>query len=445
MGKRDEILSLSIKKTAHFIKRGELSPVELVNKTMEEIEKRNPNINAYISVDFEGAINAAKKAEEEIKNGIYKGPLHGIPLGVKDNIHVKNMKTTFASKVYKDNISTKDAFSIQCLKEAGAIIIGKHNMDEFASGTMGDRSYFGPVKNPHSLTRMAGGSSSGSAAAVAANLCFAAIGTDTSGSIRIPASFCGVIGMKPTYGRVSLEGVGVLSRTQDHAGIITRTIYDNALILNMVGNQDFTRFIGHSLNEITIGIVTNLREVNEEIAAKMETVMKKFEKAGATITRINIPQFDSFIDAQQQIISFEIYEKYAELLEKHDSFIDEEVKLRMLIGKLVHRNDYEKALTRRNEAILEFANIFNQIDAILTPTVPILPPIIHQRVMNENDIFFPIEHMISTFTAIANLIGFPSLSVPVGFSNDGLPIGIQLIGNEWDERKLYQIGFVLEC
>ncbi len=459
MIKQNEILSFSITKVSKCIQNGEISPVELVEDLLNHLDQVDPILNSFITVNREEAIKEAIEMENEIKRGNYKGPLHGIPIGVKDNIHTKGMKTTSGSKIYKDYIPEKDAFVIERLKEAGAIIIGKHNTHEVALGTTGDRSYFGAVRNPYNTTRMAGGSSSGSAAAVAACLSYGAIGTDAGGSIRLPASFCGIVGMKPTYGTVSKHGMHPISPVQDHVGPMTRKIHDNALMLNAISGfdsedpdtiyrkpEDFTRLIGKDIKGTSIGIPNNFfyEDLNEEISKVIKETITIFEALGARITRVTLPNMEKFSVAQRVILSSDAYAVNRVGLERYPDLWDDEVKERLLAGRYIRGFEYADALQTRKLAKKEFNDVFEKVDVILTPTTSILPPLINERFIGNDQNAINIRQIISKQTSPTNLNGFPSLALPCGFSREGLPIGIQFIGREWEEAKLYQFGYALE-
>lgn len=456
----EELVTYDIEKVSQLIKEKKLSPVELAEQLLKRIEELNPLINAFITVDKDAVLKQALKAEKEIDNGAYKGPLHGIPIGLKDLIYTKNLKTTMGSEIYQNFVPTYDAAVVGKLEEAGAIIIGKLNTHQFAYGPTGDRSFFGAVRNPYDLEKMTGGSSSGSAAAVAACLCFGSLGTDTGGSIRVPASFCGVVGMKPTYGLVSKQGVYPLSWTLDHIGPLTRTVKDNALLLNALAgydpadpssvqheSEDFTREIGKSIEGMKIGLPSKFffDDMNEEVRVAVDKTIEVLRNMGAVISSVDLPNIEKFSDAHKVILRSEAYAVHEQNLKDYPDKWDDEVKERLYTALETKGYEYAQALQARQLAKEEFNAILKEVDVILTPTLPILPPKIDERHVNiEKYVGQHIRWSIIKLTAPTNLNGFPSLSIPCGFSAEGMPIGIQLIGREFDEATLYQVGNALE-
>jgi len=454
------IVTKSIAQLAKEIGQKNISPVEIVKKLLKRIERVDPLLNTYITVDEHRVLAEAKAKEKEIQNGIYKGPLHGVPIGIKDNIFTKQLKTTMGSNIYKDFVPTEDAFVIKTLRKAGAIIIGKHNTHQFAYGPTGDRSHVGPVKNPYDPTKMTGGSSAGSAAAVAACLCYGALGTDTSGSVRIPASFCGVVGMKPTYGSVSNEGVYPLSWILDHIGPITRTVKDNALLLNAIiaynhhdlcsierRREDFSRLIGKGIKGKRIGVPRHFYYENddEEIIGAIEKVIKIMKEEGAIVDEVKLSHMNDILEAQRIIIGSDAYAVHEENLKKYPNLWDDEVRSRLYSSLNTKGYEYAKALRMKKLAIKEFYRAFETFDAIMTPTMSIMPPNIGERYTtcsksDENHIRWTITRL----TAPTNLNGFPSLTIPCGYSSQGMPLGVQFIGKVFAEAMLYQIGYVLE-
>lgn len=452
MGKLNHLLLQPLSIIAEKIEKKEISPVELMESLLKRIQKIDKYINSYIIVDYEGALSDAKKCELEIMQGNYRGPLHGIPIGLKDMINTEGLRTTFGSPIYANYIPDEDAEVVKKIRQAGGIIVGKQNTHQFAYGPTGDRSHTGPVKNPYNLEKMSGGSSSGSGAGVAAGLCYGAIGTDTGGSIRIPAAFCGTVGMKPTYNLVDKTGVFPLANTLDHVGPITRNILDNALFLNPLQSgekdfEDYTRNIGREIKGVKIGIPNEFyyEDLHPEVEKAILKSIKILENQGAEIIDISVPSMDEFSKAQKVILRFEAYAVHKRNLEKYPNSWDDEVKERILTGQNITENEVKQALIIRQNARETFNRIFKHVDVLLTPTVPILPPKINYRYTSDReDDANHIRWTITKLTAPTNLTGFPSLSLPCGFSCDGLPIGAQLNGKEYEEAKLYQIGNVLE-
>ncbi len=457
------IRKLKLKELATKIASKELSPVDIVETYLQSIERLNSKVNAFITIMGEEALQAAKTAEKDIMNGCYYGPLHGIPIGLKDVVYTKAVKTTMGSPIYKDFIPRENAYIVDKLHDAGAIVIGKLNTHQFAYGPTGDRSYYGPVRNPYDLHKMSGGSSSGSAAAVATGMCVGAIGTDTSGSIRLPAAFCGIVGMKPTYGLVSKRGVYPLSTTLDHVGPMTKSIVDNALFLNAIAGYDrfdfdskkigiypkrYDRDIGASIKGKVIGVPRNFyfENVDREIYDSVMHCIDVLANLGATIVDIEIPHVEKMVEAQQLILRTEAYALHKEHLENPKNEWDDEVKERLYTGENTRADDYIAALNMRKQSYYEWKQLFEEVDAIITPTTAMLPQKLEQREIASG--MFKGQHIrwpMLRLTGHINLIGFPALSLPCGISEKSkLPMSVQFIGDTFQENVLYQIGYALE-
>lgn len=437
----------------------DISPVEVIRHLLKRIEKINPEVNAFITLLAEEALSSAIQAEKEIMEGKIKSALHGIPIGLKDLIYTKGIKTTMGSEIYKDFIPEFDAAVVEQLKEAGAIIIGKLNTHQFAYGPTGDRSYFGPVKNPHDLTKITGGSSSGSGAAVATSLCYAALGTDTGGSIRIPSACCGVVGMKPTFGRVSKYGVYPLCWTLDHIGPLTRTVEDNALVLSVLAGfdsrdpyslekekEDFTRFLAQGIKGSVIGVPMSfyLENIQNEVRRKFEEALEIFKGLGAQIREVDIPRMKEISWAQQVTIRSEAYTEHEEHLRNMADQIEEEVRERLLSGIHSSLTDYIRAQQLKHMAKQVFDETLQEVDVLVTPTLPILPTKLQQREVEINSTVETVRSALTRLTGPTDFNGFPSLSIPCGTSLSGLPIGLQIIGRRFDEANLYRFGNTFE-
>lgn len=455
----EDFLKWDLLTLSKSIKRKEISPLEVTRQLLERIDAINSKLNAFITVFHEEALQVARKTEKEIMNGHWKGPLHGIPIGLKDLIFTKNGRTTMGAKIYKDFVPDYDAAVVEKLRKAGAIIIGKLNTHQFAYGPTGDRSHFGEARNPYDLSRITGGSSSGSGAAVSSALCYAALGTDTGGSIRIPSAICGIIGMKPTFGRVSKYGVYPLSWTLDHVGPMTRTVTDNGILLNVLSGyderdpysikteeEDFTRLIGHSIRGSVIGVPSSyyFENLEPEIETKIREAMEIFRGLGAEIQFVDIPQIKKISLAQQITISSEAYAVHKDTLKNFPEQYDPEVKERLLAGESIKAHEYVEAQQLKNIAKREFLNVLDQVDVILTPTVPILPPKIGQREVVIQGRSEHVRSALLRLTSPTNFNGFPSISVPCGHSASGLPVGFQLIGRPFDEANLYRFAYAFE-
>ncbi|MBU8915122.1 amidase [Bacillus sp. FJAT-29953] len=449
---------MDIVSTSILFKNKELSPDDLVKKTLDKISEENPKNNAFITVCEKESLQAARELEKELIAGEIRSPLHGIPIAVKDLIFTKGTRTTMGSKVYEQFVPDVDATVVQKLKDAGAIIIGKTNTHEFAYGPIGDRSYFGPCRNPHNLDKITGGSSSGSGAAVASGVVMGALGTDTGGSIRIPSAACGIVGMKPTFGLVSKKGAFPLAYTLDHIGPMTTNVRDNALMLNVLAGydaedpyslhmegRDYSNLIGHDVKGKVIGIPSVYFEmIDEEVHAAVMNCIHLYEQAGAVIKKVDIPNMAKVAKAQLVTIQSEAAAVHVDTLIHHKDDIDDEVYERLVASQAVKGFEYVQSQIERKQIIAEFNQVFDKADVLLTPTLPILPTDIGQRdvvIRNQTE---TVRHALLRLTAPTNYTGNPSLSIPCGMSSSKLPIGVQLIGKHGHEAELYQFGYVLE-
>ncbi|WP_312108739.1 amidase [Brevibacillus reuszeri] len=435
-----------------------VSPVEIVQQVLSLIEQENPACNAYITICEEEALAAASQAEKEIMSGNKRGPLHGVPIAMKDLIFTKNILTTMGSKVYEHFVPDFDATVVQKCKDAGAIILGKTNTHEFAYGPIGDRSYFGPSRNPYDLEKITGGSSGGSGAAVAANLAYAALGTDTGGSIRIPASACGVVGMKPTFGLVSKFGVFNLAYTLDHVGPMTKTVKDNAALLNLLAGQDekdpysfakatedYSRLIGQEIKGKVIGLPRFFfQNIEEEVRVAVEKAIAVYQSLGAEIREVEIGGIDEIAEGQRITIQAEAYAVHEKTMREHADEIDAEVRERLVLSKEVRGYEYVQVQQRRQQLIRQFNESFQNVDVLLTPTLPIVPTDIYQREVMIGHHAEGVRQALLRLTSPTNFTGNPGLSIPCGFSKGGLPIGFQLIGKHLEEAQLYQFGYGYE-
>ncbi|MDN4525041.1 amidase [Fictibacillus fluitans] len=456
---KNTVLQLSLSALSEEIKTKEISPVEVVRELLDRIQEVNPVVNAFITVLEEQALKEARQAEGEIMAGNCRGRLHGVPVGLKDLIYTKGIRTTMGSKIFQDFIPDRDAVVVQKLRKAGAILIGKCNTQEFAYGPTGDASYFGPARNPYNPAKMTGGSSSGSGAAVASGLCFGALGTDTGGSIRIPASATGIVGMKPTFGRVSKTGIYPLGKTLDHVGPMTRSIRDNALLLGVLagfdhedpfshnlGNEDFTLCIGESISGKVIGIPTSFYfdRVDEEVKEKVKKAIHVLEGLGAVIRDIEIPVLSKVSYTQLKTLQSEAYALHEEHVLSRPQDYQPPVLERLKQSAEARGYEYVKAQEIRQEAREAFNNVFEQVDVVAAPTVAILPPDIGQTEITVGGQAEQVRSALLRLTEPACVTGLPSLSVPCGFSSDGLPVGLQLIGKPFSEARLYQVGAAFE-
>jgi aspartyl-tRNA(Asn)/glutamyl-tRNA(Gln) amidotransferase subunit A len=457
----NEDLPRSLTALSRAFREKHLSPVEVVRVLLERIESAdNKNLGAFITVTGERALEEAARAEKEMAAGRFRGPLHGVPLGLKDLIYTRDVRTTMGSALFKDYVPDYSATVALKLEEAGAVLVGKTNTHEFAYGPTGDRSYFGPTRNPHDARRISGGSSGGSGAAVAASLLYASLGSDTAGSIRIPSALCGVVGMKPTFGRVSKHGVFPLSWTLDHVGPLTRTVEDNALLMNVLAGydpkdpysanrpaEDFARDLGRGVGGGVVGVPKDFyfEHVEDEVGERVREAIEVFLSLGAEVREVGIPNLPETLRAQRYILAADAYAIHEERLKSAPEEFDEEVLKRLLEGERLKAHRYSRARQMKITSQGEFEEALGEADVLLAPTVPIAATLIDQREVNIGGYEEPVRSAVTRLTGPANLIGFPSLSVPCGFTASGLPVGMQLIGRPFDEAALYRFGHAYEA
>jgi aspartyl-tRNA(Asn)/glutamyl-tRNA(Gln) amidotransferase subunit A len=419
-------------------RNGSISPVEVVRGLLDRIAQLDPTLNSFITVLEAESLAQAETAARELKAGRDRGPLHGVPIAVKDLIDMAGVPTTFASCAGSPRQGKTDATLVRNLKQAGAIILGKTNLLEYAYGAV--HPDFGQTNNPWDPRRTSGGSSGGSAAAVAAGLCFAAIGTDTGGSIRIPASYCGVAGLKPSFGRVSLEGVQALSPSLDHAGPLARSCADAALALEgMTGtrlNVPRTELAG-----LRIGIMHHPgadKFIQTEVQAHFDQVIRNLDHAGANVLPIKVPDLELARDALIAIIEPEASLIHRDLLRNEPAGFSDITRAQLEAGFAISAVDYLNALKVRECLTAEFQRAFESIDAILSPSVPWVAPAEDPPVGGEEGAG---EMM---YSGIYNLVGLPALSVPCGMSSEGLPSGLQIVTNWHQDELALSIGPALE-
>ena len=403
-------------------------------------------LNAFISTCAPTAVLQAHHCDIVAKAGGRLGLLHGKSVGIKDLFDVAGMPTTMGSEQYKDYMATEDAAVVTALRSAGAIILGKTNTHEFAYGSSGDRSWFGAVKNPHDTTRMSGGSSSGSCAAVAAGLCDMALGTDTSASVRLPAALCGVVGLKPTYDLLPRHGVFNLSTSLDHVGTITHTVADNALMLEAMTHAPgrYSIKLDHSVQGMRIGTIKRFygEYISAAVRRAFEQALQTLENLGAAIVEIDIPDIMDIYTHQQLVLKAEAFAQHQQALRRGLPFCDE-VRNRLMTGREVTAAHYLAAKQQQHQATASFDRALTAADVLLTPTCGIVAPPINERTTDINGEAHSTFWLLTRLTAPTNFSGHPSLSVPFSAASP-LPIGMQLIGKLHDEATLFQVAKALE-
>lgn len=447
----EELTFLDLAEASRLVQTKEVSPVELTRACLARIERLDSVLKAFITVTADSALQEARQAESEISKGYWKGPLHGIPLAVKDLLESAGVRTTAASAVLQDFVPEQDAYVLQRLRSAGAVMLGKLNLHEFAYGGSAVISHFGTARNPWDISRITGGSSSGSAAAVAAGLCYGAIGTDTAGSIRLPASCCGITGLKPSYGLVSARGVIPLSWSYDHVGPMTRTAADAALLLQAIASYDAQDFYCEKFPPVHYpkaieeqsGEAASLRlavardfwkEVDHEVEAAVNSAVKILERLVSGIEEIALST-----DVDRTVMRCESFVFHQKYLPQHEGKYHPETLRRIQSGADVtaaqYVEGYRELLRTRREAL----KMFEHVDLIVTPTCPLLPPTVAEleaapQKLRRNEL------VMLRNTRPFNALGLPAISVPCGFSQSGLPIGLQIAGAPGAEDKVLALA-----
>ena len=448
----------SITEIAPRIQSKDLSPVDLLEIMLQRISRLEPSLNAFLTVWSDSAQKAARSAESEIKKGKYIGPLHGIPIGLKDLIDVKGHKTTAGSKVLANNTAKSDATVVTRLKTSGAILMGKLNLVEFAFGTTGLNPYTGDVKNPWDLNRITAGSSSGSAAAVASGMILGSLGSDTGGSIRMPASVCGIAGLKPTYGRIPRTGVLDLSWSMDHVGPMARTTEDCAILLNALAgtnnddptsyagpSEDFTSELNKGLCQIKIGIPTNYffeEPVDSEISKAVLYSVNLMASNGAEVVELPMPWVNKGRAINLGVIRPEAVSVHESLMAENANLYTSDVRRRIESGLIIKAIDYVHAQRARQWFNHKMSEAMKQVDVLITPSVPIQTPTIKQCITVDKNM--GAGDQLPMFTSVFNATGQPSLSIPCGFTSDGMPIGMMINGHPYDEKTVLRVGNAFE-
>lgn len=449
----------TIRDISYHIARKDLSPVEITEAILARIDAIDTSLGSYITVLAESALRSAHAAEQEIQQGHYRGPLHGIPIAVKDLVWTKGITTTCASSILKDYIPTEDATIIKRFQDSGAVLLGKLNMHEFAFGATGEASAFGPCRNPWDLDRLPGGSSSGSGVAIAAGLAYGAIGTDTGGSIRIPASLCGTVGLKATYGRVSRYGVMPLSWSFDHVGPLARSVEDAALLLNSIAGYDrmdpssaeapvpeFDRDLPDNLRGVRLGIPREFffENITAEVKTTVTSAIDRMSNLGAQVEEVSIPLLDHTVAIWNACVLPEATAYHLPHLRAHPELYTPGVRDRLELGLFIPSVAYTTAQRIRRKLSEQVYEAFQKVDIIVGPTTPVSAPKIGGEEVLLGGIKQDARTSMSYLTRVANLTGFPSISLPCGFSSHGMPIGMQLMAKSFDESTAIRTAHAYE-
>jgi aspartyl-tRNA(Asn)/glutamyl-tRNA(Gln) amidotransferase subunit A len=432
-----------------------LGITELTKSYLKGAKELQPKLNQYITLTEEEALKTAAQLESELAQGKARGPLHGIPIVYKDNMDTAGTKTTVGSEFFKDRVPQSDAHVVALLKSAGAIMLAKTNMNEFAAGVAGRNKYFGDTHNPWDVNRWPGGSSSGTAASVAAGVCLGGLGSDTGVSIRGPAAWCGLVGIRPSYGRVSVRGVFPRAMSFDTIGPMAHTVADTAMLLQAIAEYDsqdkyavrapagdFSADLNGGVKGLRLGVVEDFtyRNVDADTAKAVQASVDLFGKMGAEIKSVKIPLFTGKLDFKYPltILFYEFNQIFGDTYRAapDKSVFGPVVHANIAAAEKISKETYEAAIRERPKEIDEIRKVFGEVDAFLTPTEPYVAPL-----MSENA---EADAGVRQFTVPVSFTGFPALSVPCGFSASGMPIGLQITANDFREQLLFRIAAALE-
>jgi aspartyl-tRNA(Asn)/glutamyl-tRNA(Gln) amidotransferase subunit A len=442
--------SLTIFTALEMFRSRKISPMELTTACLQRINQLNPSLNAFITIMKDSAKNDSKAL---LNNGEQMFPLFGIPIAVKDLYETKGTVTTAGSRFFREYVPDKDGAVIEKIKQSGALIMGKTNTHEFAFGVTGVNPHFGACHNPWDTTRISGGSSSGSAVAVATGMSLGALGTDTGGSIRIPASLCGVVGLKPTFGRVSLRGIVPLSWNLDHAGPLARSVRDTAVLLQVIAGYDplDPTSENEQIDDYLIGLGESIRgwkvafaegsffeEADPGVTSAVNEAAKAFESLGAIVTNVDMEFLRELALSNGQMVQADAAAYHRDRLSEHPDWFGADVRERLESGRSQSSTDYSHARRKQSEGRRLMEALFHDYDLLILPTTPITAPIIEGTNAIEQ------ARRLTRFTAPFNLTGLPALSLPCGYDSSGLPIGLQLVSGAWNEARLLQAGHAYE-
>lgn len=449
---------MNIREAAAELRAGNVSSVELTTAALERIQRLDPKLNAFLTVTAGSALDEARRADEELRSGRDRGPLHGIPVALKDLFLTRGVRTTGGSKIYEHYMPDVDSAVGERLAAAGAVMMGKLNMHELAYGITSANPHFGPVRNPWNTAHSPGGSSGGSGAAVAAGFVFAAMGSDTGGSIRIPSSFCGTAGIKPTYGRVSRYGTFPLGYTLDHMGPLARTVRDTAVVLNAIAGhdprdpassrrpaEDYVPPEGVGIRGLRIGVPENFyfERVDPEVEEAVRGALRLTETLGARVEPVRVPDIAALNAIARVILLAEASAVYECHLNDRSLFGADVLAL-LDQGRLIPATDYVNAQRLRRRIRREFAALWRDVDCIVAPATPAPAPAIGQSTVNLGGEEEDVRLAATRLARGINVLGAPAVSLPCGITRERLPIGLQIIGPEFTETTLLRVAAALE-
>ena len=440
----EALTSAPLVEIARSLRRRKVSPLELVDAYTQRIERAS-GLHAFITPPGERARQEARQAERRLSRG-EAGALLGVPIAVKDLFATRAIRTTAGSRILKDWVPSHDAAAVARLREAGAIIFGKTNLHEFAYGVSTANPWWGVARNPHDPTRSPGGSSGGSAIAVVAGLCAGALGSDTGGSIRVPAALCGCVGLKPTFGAIPLEGTIPLGWSLDHAGPLARTVGDAALLLNVLTGFDPGRQAGRaSTRGVRVGVLKGsiVQKVQPRVSQRVDAAARALRRQGLRVREVTIPEMEWTVATQLVTLRAEASAVHSRWIRTRPRAYGADVRIRLQLGALVAGADYVLAQRMRGRLRAAIGRVFQDVDVLLLPTTPITAPVVGERSVRWRSGEEPVDGALVRLTAPFNLTGLPALSVPFG-SAAGLPVGVQVVGQWMDEARVLAVGRLIE-
>jgi aspartyl-tRNA(Asn)/glutamyl-tRNA(Gln) amidotransferase subunit A len=438
---------MTIEEFGRRLRAREVTSVQVTEECLRRIDADGAKINAFTLVLADQARQRAQEADRELAAGTDRGPLHGVPISVKDLLDIRGVPTTASSRVREGHVAERDAPTIAHLRQAGAVLVGKTNLHEFAFGTTSEDSAFGPVRNPRDTNRSAGGSSGGSAASIAAGMAFASIGTDTGGSVRIPAAACGVVGLKPTFGEISVDGVVPLSRTLDHIGPLTRSVADASLVYHaLLGDTRTAPPVPMPVHGLRLAVPRKYfcDLLDDEVRARFEATLDRLRTAGAHVDEIEIRHAADIAPVYLHIVLSDAAAYHAHTLETVPDLYTPPVRVRLEMGRYVMAEDYVRALAGREVLAREVDAALAQHDALVLPTLPIVAPPIGAASVEVGKSKEPVRNVMLRLTQLFNVTGHPAVSIPAGTASTGLPCGAQLVGCRHQTDVLLKVALACE-
>ena len=438
---------MTIEQFGRRLRARELTAVRVTDECLRRIESDNPRLNAFITVMAEDAMRQAREADQDLAAGNDRGPLHGVPVSIKDLLDVRGVPTTAASRVREGYVAAQDAPTVAHLRRAGAVFIGKTNLHEFAFGTTNEDSAFGPARNPHDPTRSPGGSSGGSAVSVAAGMALATIGTDTGGSIRIPAAACGIVGLKPSLGEVSIDGVVPLSRTFDHVGPLAQSVTDACLVYHaLLGDAEAGPPAPMPLHGLRLAVPRKYfcDLLDDEVRARFEEALDRLRSDGARIDEIEIAHAPDIATVYLHIVLGDAAAYHAATLETMPERYTPAVRIRLEMGRYILAEDYVRALAGRERLRREVDAALAQHEALILPALPIPAPTIGAAMVAVGATSEPVRNLMLRLTQPFNVTGHPAIAMPSGRTAGGLPCSVQLVGRRMQTDALLRVALACE-